>query len=94
MTYHHLGKYLGPDLKEIKVAMAVRDLMSAIFSLSQLPSDLVKQEYVDIELAHGQLHSLLDKIYDRDTVRELRLRSHGHAQATPGAVVVREVSEA
>jgi len=64
--------------KEIAAAMATRDLMSAIVTLSDLPADVVRLEFIDLELAQGRLSALLDKIYDRDTVRRLR-REQSHA---------------
>ncbi len=51
------------DLKKQTVAaMAVRDLMSATISLSELPIDLLSVEANDIELAHAQLSRMLWRI--------------------------------
>lgn len=80
--------------EDIRAAMATRDLMSAIHALSELPADLVRTEFLDLELCEARLNSLVGKIYDCDTVRELRLRSHGHQKTASGSVAVREVSTA
>jgi len=45
--------------QEEKAAMAVRDLMSALSALAELPNELVAVEREDIELAHQRLIKLL-----------------------------------
>ncbi len=78
---------------DITAAMAVRDLMSAIKTLSELPAAIVRLEFLDLEVVEGQLSLLLEKIHDRDTMRGLRQRSHGHTQAVIQSVAMRQVSE-
>jgi hypothetical protein len=48
--------------QEMVAAMAVRDLMSATISLSELSTDLVKIEAGDIELAYIRLGQMLSHI--------------------------------
>lgn len=95
MTYHTLGKYLGPTNEEIRTAMSVRDLMSATLSLSELPGDELAKEIDDIELAHARLSKIIQRVCngEHDSVRELRFRSHGHQEAASGTLAVREVSQ-
>ena len=45
--------------QEIAVAISVRDLMSAIAALSELPDEFLAVEREDIELAHRRLINLL-----------------------------------
>ncbi len=78
--------------QEIAAAMAIRDLMSAIATLRNMPTETVRQEFLDLERVEEQLHSLMDSIYDRDTVRELRQRAYGNEKAVVHAMAVREIS--
>jgi len=78
--------------QEIAVGMAVRDLMSALMRLLEMPADTVRSEFLELEVVEGQLHLLMDKIYDRDTVRELRQRAYGNEKAVLHTVAMREIS--
>ncbi len=78
--------------QEIAVAMAVHDIMSAIVTLRAMPAETVRQEFLDLERVEEQLHSLMDNIYDRDTVRELRQRAYGNEKAVVHAMAMREIS--
>lgn len=58
---------MEPNTKEIAAAMAVRDLMSATQSLSELSASkttapLVQVEASDIELAYTRLGRMLSRI--------------------------------
>jgi len=46
---------------EIAAAMAVRDLMSAAATLSELPAERIRAERQDIELVHQHLVRLLTR---------------------------------
>jgi len=69
---HVLGKYHGPDAtpvqpEELKAVMAVRDLMSATQSLSEMVASKstewrVRVEANDIELAYTRLGRLLSQV--------------------------------
>jgi len=48
--------------QEEKAAMAVRDLMSAIVSLSELPDENIAIEHEAIELAHRRLIKILMRV--------------------------------
>ena len=64
MTYHSLGRYLGDPKPsaEIQAVMAVRDIMSATLSLSNIPTEHLKGELNDIELAHERLSEIIERI--------------------------------
>ena len=50
---------------ELKAAMAIRDLMSATISLSELSTDLVRIEVNDIELVYTRLGQMLSRIKEQ-----------------------------
>jgi len=50
---------------ELDAAMAVRDLMSATISLSELSTTLVRREAKDIELAYTRLGQMLSHIKEQ-----------------------------
>jgi hypothetical protein len=47
---------------ELKAAMAIRDLMSATISISELPTGLISIEANDIELVYTRLGQMLSHI--------------------------------
>ena len=52
---------------ELDAVMAVRDLMSATLSLSELPTNLVRIEANDIELVYTRLGQMLSHIRDEQS---------------------------
>ena len=52
---------------ELDAVMAVRDLMSATLSLSELPTDLVRIEANDIALVYTRLGQMLSHIRDEQS---------------------------
>ena len=52
---------------ELDAVMAVRDLMSATISLSELPTDLVRIEANDIEIVYTRLGQMLSHIRDEQS---------------------------
>ena len=52
---------------ELKAAMAIRDLMSATISLSELSPDLVRIEANDIELVYTRLGQMLSHIREEQS---------------------------
>ena len=52
---------------ELKAAMAIRDLMSATVSLSELSPDLVRIEANDIELVYTRLGQMLSHIREEQS---------------------------
>jgi len=50
---------------ELDAAMAVRDLMSATISLSELSPDLVRIEANDIEIAYTRLGQMLSRVKEQ-----------------------------
>ena len=52
---------------ELDAVMAVRDLMSATISLSELPTDLVRIEANDIELVYTRLGQMLSHIREEQS---------------------------
>jgi len=47
---------------ELDAAMVIRDLMSAMLALSELPADLIRIEANDIELVYIRLGQMLSHI--------------------------------
>jgi len=52
---------------ELKAAMVIRDLMSAMLALSELPTDLVRIEANDIELVYTRLGQMLSHIREEQS---------------------------
>ena len=48
--------------QQIAAAMAIRDLMNATITLSELPADLIRADREDIELVHQRLIKLLMRV--------------------------------
>ena len=53
------------DENELKAAMAIRDLMSATISLSELSTGLIRIEANDIELVYTRLGQMLSHIKEQ-----------------------------
>jgi hypothetical protein len=61
MNYYSLGEYLGePQIS--KQEMAVRDVISATQTLLEIPTEQLKAEIDDIELAHERLSTIIQRI--------------------------------
>lgn len=56
----------------IRAAMATRDLMSAMQSLSELSTESLDDEHDDIELAYAKL----GRIIQRNALRKTRVRNN------------------
>ena len=52
---------------ELKAAMAIRDLMSATISISELSTDLVMIEANDIELVYTRLGQMLSHLREEQS---------------------------